>query len=186
MDIDITHQILGFFNNVADLTCDYVDRIELNPIRLYGNFYVTGFKRNFYYATSMEVHVKELRKLKINTNAASTDDEDGYYFMEPDNDLWLPITMLSEKLMQNALNTFMDNFDKVRDFHVLDVTYKEKGDDKQHMETILYQNKRTACKDAIKFRKENEQCSTKFHTFTNENCKEHKLTDFEILTAATE
>ena len=64
--------------------------------------------------------------------------------------------------------------------------YKIKGDNNTHMETILYQNKRTACKDAIKFRKENEQCSTKFHTFINENCKEHKLTDFEILTAAIE
>ena len=42
MNIDITHQILSFFNNVADLTNDYVDRIELEPIRLYGNFYITG------------------------------------------------------------------------------------------------------------------------------------------------
>ena len=187
MNIDITHQILSFFNNVADLTNDYVDRIELEPIKLYVNFYITGLKRNFYYATSIEAHVKELRKLQLKTNTtATTNNEDGYYFMEADNDLWMPIAMLSEKLTQNTLNEFMENFDKVNEFHVLDVKYKIKGDNNTHMETILYQNKRTACKDAIKFRKENEQCSTKFHTFINENCKEHKLTDFEILTAAIE
>ena len=148
---------------------------------------ITGLKRNFYYTTSIEAHVKELRKLQLKTNTtATTNNEDGYYFMEADNDLWMPIAMLSEKLTQNTLNEFMENFDKVNEFHVLDVKYKIKGDNNTHMETILYQNKRTACKDAIKFRKENEQCSTKFHTFINENCKEHKLTDFEILTAAIE
>ena len=45
MSISVIQQIMSFFNNASDLTTDYVDRVELNPIRLYGNIYITGFKR---------------------------------------------------------------------------------------------------------------------------------------------
>jgi hypothetical protein len=181
MNINVIQEIMSFFNNASDLTSDYVDRIEINPIRLYGNIYVTGFKRGFAYGSSVDAHIKELRRIQIKTDSA-VGDEEGYYFMEPDNDMWLPCIMLSEDLLKISFKQFQEEFNKIKEFHVLDVQYKEKGKEVHHSETIYYQNKRTGCKDAIKFRKDFEQCSTKFHVFS----REHKQTDFEILTAAVE
>ena len=170
--------IMTFFNNTTDLTSDYVDRIELEPIKLDGNIYLTGFKRNFSNTPSLEAHIKIIRKIQVSTDSNPNGDE--YYFMEPDNDFWFPCTMLSEDTLIDAISDFEDKFDEVKEFHVLDVSYKEKGKEIHHSETILYQNKKTGYKDAIKFRKEYEQCSIKFHVFQ----RDHKQTDFEIVTAA--
>jgi hypothetical protein len=185
MDISIIQQIMTFFNNACDLTSDYVDRIEINPIRLYGNIYITGFKRGFVYGSTVDAHIKELRRIQVKTNTA-IGDEEGYYFMEPDNEMWIPCVMLSEELLKIAFKQFKECFESIKEFHVLDVQYKEKGVEKHHSETIYYQNKRTGCKDAIKFRKDFEQCSTKFRIFNKEGVETHKQTDFEILTAAVE
>ena len=183
--ISIMQDIMTFFNNVADLTSDYVDRIELEPIRLYGDTYLTGFKRTFSYNATIEVHIKQMRKIEMKTALAIPDGE-GYYFMEPDAEIWLPFAMLSTPLLIEAFKQFTDKFDKINEFHVLDVQYKEKGRERHHALTILYQNKRNACKDAIRFRKEGEQCVTKFHVFTRDNSKAKAQSDFEILTAAVE
>ena len=184
MDINITHRIMGFFNNVADMTSDYVDRIELEPIQLFNNLYVTGIKRNFTYGYSIEIHIKEIRRIQIKTDAAAPND-DGWYFMEPDNEMWIPCHLLDEETISKTFDKFVKNFGEVKEFHVVDVAYKEKGKERHHSETIYYQNKKTAYKDAIKFRKEHEQCSSKFHVFSNTCVNgEHKPTDFEILTAA--
>ena len=185
MSISIIQQIMTFFNNASDLTSDYVDRVELNPIRLYGNIYITGFKRGFTYGSTIEAHIKEIRRIQVKTDVVIGDD-DGYYFMEPDSEMWLPCTMLSDELLKIAFKQFEESFNKVKEFHVLDVQYKEKGVEKHHSETIYYQNKRTGYKDAIKFRKDFEQCVTKFHIFSNMEGKKEKPSDFEILTAAVE
>ena len=182
---NLIQDIMTFFNGVADLTDDYVDRIELEPIRLFGDTYITGLRRTFSYATSIEVHIKQMRKIQMKTALAIPDGE-GYYFMEPDAEIWLPCAMLSTEMMIEAFKQFTEKFDKVNEFHVLDVQYKEKGKEIHHSETIYYQNKRSGCKDAIRFRKEGEQCVTKFHVFTRNNSKTQAQSDFEILTAAVE
>jgi hypothetical protein len=185
MDISIIQQIMTFFNNACDLTADYVDRVEINPIRLYGNIYITGFKRGFVYGSTIDAHIKELRRIQIKTDIAASDEE-GYYFMEPDNEMWLPCVMLSEELLKIAFKQFTEEFNKIKEFHVLDVQYKEKGKEVHHSETIYYQHKRTGCKDAMKYRKEFEQCSIKFRIFNREGVETNKQTDFDILTAAVE
>ena len=75
MDISIIQQIMTFFNNACDLTADYVDRVEINPIRLYGNIYITGFKRGFTYGSTVEAHIKELRRIQVKTDIAASDEE---------------------------------------------------------------------------------------------------------------
>ena len=101
MDISIIQQIMTFFNNACDLTADYVDRVEINPIRLYGNIYITGLKRGFTYGSTVDAHIKELRRIQVKTDIAAGDEE-GYYFMEPDSEMWIPCIMLSEDLMKIA------------------------------------------------------------------------------------
>ena len=182
MDINISHNIMGFFNNVADMTSDYVDRIELAPILLYGDLYLTGLKRNFTYGSAIELHIKEIKKIKINGGG-----KDEYWFKEPENEMWIPCHLITEAYVKRVFDQFVKNFGEVKEFHVVDIQYKEKGKDRHHSETIYYQDKKTAYKDVIKFRKEYEQCSSKFHIFSN-TCvnKDEKPSDFEILTAAAE
>ena len=185
MGITAIQEIMSFFNNACDLTSDYVDRIEIDPIRLYANIYLTGFKRTFAFGSTISVHIKELRRIQIKTDAVASDEE-GYYFMEPDSEIWLPCSMLDEEMLRIAFKQFESAFKKINEFHVLDVQYKEKGKEAHHSETIYYQHKRSGCKDAMKYRKEFEQCSTKFRMFTREGHKTQKEKDFEILTSAAE
>lgn len=193
----LSYDISDFLEEIDDAIGDYVDRVELEPIRLNNNTYITGFRRNSFTYTDIEAHVKEIRKLKLHTLNASITDEDGFYMMEPDGEMWMHVDMLSEKVIRNAFEEFKSNFEKLTTFHVMNVKYKEKGSKAIRIETLLFKNKRVACKQGLLLKKKYDEVTFKFTEYVKVNDEwiekdssveqpKHEPSDLEVAMAAAE
>lgn len=186
---DITYDIIDFLEDIDDITNDIVDKMEVEPVRLSSNIYVTGIKRAIDSYTDVELHLKQIRTIKLTSNNKSITDDDGLWMMEPDGEMWVNTQLLDEKVVESAFNKIKDNFNKMKSFFLMRVTYREKGSAINHVETLLYKNKKVACKEAIRMKKKYEEVHVKFETFSGANGEYntvHEPTDFEIAAAAAE
>ena len=166
-----TYKIIDFFNTLDDLTADYIDSLEIEPIQINTNLYVTGLRRVAFSHTAIDVHL-----------------------MEPDNDMWVPASIIDEDVLARAYEQVVKYFGTLKAFTIMTLQYKLKDKDMKRIETLIYDTKRKAYKDVLAFIKKYDQVTTKFTEFKSDGngaFKEfvtgiHQPTDFEILAAAVE
>ena len=188
---DLTYEIVEFMENADDIVSDCVDRMEFEPVALTANLYVTGIKRDIFSYTDVEFHVKQIRTIKLPNLDKSITDDDGLYMMEPDGEMWLRVDILSEDIVKRTFEKIKDNFSKLKSFHLMTISYNEKGRAVRRTETILYKNKRVACKEALKYKKMYENVIVKFEHYAEDKINGgfdtvHEPTDYEIAVAAAE
>ena len=191
MDTSIIYQIITFFDNIDDIINNYVDRVELTPVQITNTAYITGFRRSQSSYTSVDVHIKEIRKVKLEGLHASITDEGGWYMMEPDGEVWVNSTMITDSALKIALEKFKKSFGDLKSFHVMLSKWKDDKDKFPHVEVTVFENKRVACKEALHMRKQYSNMSNKFQIYNQEgellqgeeiNAQEHEMSDFELVT----
>jgi hypothetical protein len=192
MEVTVAYRIMSFFDNIDDMLNNFIDRMELTPVQVATNLYVTGFRRSQTNYTSIDVHLKQIRKVKLDNIHASITDEGGWYMMEPDEEMWVNSSVLSEDVLKMALEKFIATYGNLQSFHLMLTKWKDEGETYHHIEVSLFENKRVACKEALKLRKKHQNVSTKFEMYNKEGelmegtTTEHEPTDFELITAKTE
>ena len=65
MDMNLLVDIIDFLEGIDDSINDFADRIEIEPIRLASDTYLTGFKRLPFAYNVLEAHVIEINIIKI-------------------------------------------------------------------------------------------------------------------------
>ena len=194
MEATLTEKIISFFDNIDDMLNNYVDKVELTPVQITSTAYITGFKRSLSNFVSLEVHIKEIRKVKLEGIHTSITDDGGWYMMEPDGEVWVNSMMLSEKALETALQQFTKKMGELKSFHVMLSKWKDDGDNFPHIETSVFEDKKVACKEALKMRKKHKNVSNKFEMYNNQGeliqynseTQEHEPTDFELVTCKIE
>lgn len=193
----LSYDISDFLEEIDDAIGDYIDKVELEPIRLGNNMYLTGFRRTAFVYNNIEAHIKEIRTVKLSTLSAALTDEDGFYMMEPDGEVWMHVDMLSDKLIRDAFEQFKTNFEKLTSLHVMNVRYKEKGSKTTHIETLVFKNKRVACKQGLLFKRKCDEVTIRFTEYVKVNDEwieknnaveqpKHEPSDLEVAMAAAE
>lgn len=194
MEQTIVYKIMTFFDNIDDMLNNFVDRVELTPVAVGNNVYITGFKRSSNSYTNVEVHLKRIKKIKLDNTQTSITDEGGWYMMEPDEEMWVDSSLLSNTILQAALDAFITNYGKLNSLHLMLTKWKDENDTFFHVEVALFENKRVACKEALAIRKIHKNVTNKFEiynkegdliSFTEAN-QQHEPSDFELVTCKTD
>jgi len=158
----IATEINEFFKYLNELLDKFVTGIEVKPIRIKKDMYITGFRRDG--IAQFEAHVKHIKQLLI-----KTDD----YTMEmplketPEAEMWIDVELLSPQTVREAFNDLRNYFFTLKGFVIAELNYRLKNETDNyslHDETIIYDVKRTAAKETIAKRK---FCSVFKSSFTN-------------------
>ncbi len=196
MNANVNYNIMKLFDNIDDMLNCFVDRLELTPIQITKNCYITGFRRTSAAYADIDVHLKEIRKIKIEGLNTSVTDEGGWLMMEPDGEIWVNSTMLTDTTLNQALQHFTKKMGEINTYHIMMSKWKDEKDEFPHVEVTLFENKRVACKEALNMRKKHQNVSNKFEMYNNQGellsfttetqQKQHEPTDFELVTCATQ
>lgn len=195
MNTDLSMEVFEFLEEIDDMVEDFVDKIEVDPIRLTANTYITGIRRSSFSYIDMEFHVKEVRTIKLPDINKKITDDGGLYMLEPDGEMWMHVELFAEGIIKGVLNKLRENFKTMKTFHVVELRYKDKNGIKSFYQTVLYQNKKVACKEILKLKKKYDDVKWKFQEYNaveNDNDDElsfkpiHEPTDYEIAVAAAE
>lgn len=174
------NDIIEFFGTLSDSTSMYVTNIEVKPIKVKGNLYVTGFKRCG--LGEVEVHIKEMNEINIPTNTTTLK-----VHSLPNNDIWMPTAMLSDETLSLAFNHIKKRFYSLKSYEVANLKYRLKTANKSDYimieEAIVFEDKTQACREAIQRRKYCETFKCNFFHF-GEKTETKKLTDLEFAEAA--
>ena len=147
----IATEINEFFKYLNELLDKFVTGIEVKPIRIKQDMYITGFRKNG--ITQFEAHVKHIKQLLI-----KTDD----YTMDmplkdtPEAEMWIDIELLSPQTVREAFNDLRNYFFTLKGFVIAELNFRFKNETDNyslHEETIIYDVKRTACRETIAKRK---------------------------------
>lgn len=158
----IATEINEFFRYLNELLDKFVTGIEVKPIRIKKDMYITGFRRDG--ITQFEAHVKHIKQLLI-----KTDD----YTMEmplkstPEAEMWIDVELLSPQTVREAFNDLRNYFFTLKGFVIAELNFRLKNETDNyslHDETIIYDAKGTAAKETIAKRK---FCSVFKSSFTN-------------------
>lgn len=186
------YEIMRFFDNIDDMINNFIDRMELTPVQIGQNLYITGFRRSSNNYASVEAHLKQIRKIQLENINAKITDEGGWYMMEPDGEMWVDCNIISNDLLKKALDAFITNFSKLQSFHLMLSKWKDEGENLSHVEVSLFENKRVACKEALAMRKIHRNVTNKFEMYNNQGdliegiMEAHEPTDFELITCKVE
>ena len=179
--MDTLDKISEFFNNVDDITNNYIDRVEIEPIRISNTLYLTGFRRTPFSSFATEAHVKEIKSIKVTTLSNEV-------LMESDNELYIPTVLFSESILNGMFNKFQTFFNNLNSFTHIHLEYKIKDKNMRRCEDIIFPTKKAACKEALAYRKIYEEVKNKCEEYkSNEQGKfveGHQPTEFELATAA--
>ena len=185
MDINLLIDIEDFFDELDDAVDNFIDVIEIEPIRLSSDLFLTGFKRIPFAQNTMEAHLKQIKTIRTQENG-----EVKYTLAsEADGDVWFNCMMFSDATLRTAFKHFKEEFTKCETHHLLDMEYTEKDNSIKRSFLALYNNKRQACKEALRLKKQYDNVKLKFtpYKFNIEGKLEEtekEPTDFEIVTAA--
>lgn len=191
---NINNKIMTLFDNIDDMLNCFVDRIELTPVQITKNCYITGFRRHSAAYADIDVHVKEIRKIKLEGINSSITDEGGWLMMEPDGEIWLNSIMIDDKTLETALQHFTKKMGELKSFHIMMSKWKDNTNDYPNVEVALFENKKVACKEALAMRKKHQGMSNKFEMYNNQGelisfsqeQTQHEISDFELVTRAVE
>lgn len=174
--------ILEFFKLLNEQTKEFVTQIELEPIRIKEDTYITGIKRigiSFF-----QMHIQNIKHIMLKTNEFTMERA---LKSEPEEEIWLDIDLIDKDTVNLAFNEIKNKFQQLKTFHVLKMEYRDKtistADYITHEEIIIFQDKKLACKTAIKKRKQTTSLKTKFLLFGENNIIQ-KITDEEFAEAA--
>ena len=183
-------EVFEFLEEIDDMVNDFVDKIEVDPIRLTANTYITGIRRTAFSYTDMEFHVKEVRTVKLPSMDKKITDDGGLYMLEPDGEVWMHVELFAEGIIKGVLNKLRENFKTMKTFHTVELRYKDKNGIKSYYQTVLYQNKKVACKEILKLKRKYDDVKWKFQEYnaTDDDTFKpiHEPTDYEIAVAAAE
>lgn len=143
--------IVEFFKYLNQLTDMFVTCIEVKPIRIKRDMYITGFKRIG--LTFVEAHVKHIKQLTVKTNDYSIEMP---LKDTPEAEMWIDIELLSPSTIREAFNELRNYFFKLKGFEIAQIQYKLKTelDNLCTQEDVtIYDNKRLACRETIAKRK---------------------------------
>ena len=175
--------IVEFFKYLNQITDLFVTSIEVKPIRIKRDMYITGFRRIG--LTFIEAHVKHIKQLMVKTNDYTMELP---LKMTPEAEMWIDVELLSPSTIREAFNELRNHFFTLKGFEILQLQYKLKSEPDNlcsQEEVIIYDNKRVACKETIAKRKLCTLFKSHFSNFgenTIDGNKQYKktLTDEEI------
>ena len=159
-----TLDLIELFKEVGTSIQDYVNAIEINPIRVKNNLYLTGLRRSK--LTNFQVHLKELNIITIKTDNLTNNIQEIKTQYDTVQEMWLDLDVVNEDNLKQMLKQFKTHTLEMQSFIVTEITFKlknEKDNYANRQETIIFENKSTACKDIIAKRK---QCTTFKSKFT--------------------
>lgn len=143
-------QINDFFKYLNEVTNIYITQIELKPIRINTNLYITGFRHSFY---NIEAHIKHIKSTLVKVS----DNEMKLMLNEkPETEMWMDVTLLEPTVVRTALNELRNNFYKLKGYTIAQLEFKPKNDADNlctQEENIIYEDIKTACKETIAKRK---------------------------------
>ena len=175
-------EILDFFDYMTKFAGTKITGVESIPIIYWGETYVTGFKVD----DSMNVMVRFKIVKRIDLTAIEGERSD-YYMMNPDGDFWLPYEFLDETTIDEVFKEMKDKIMTMTNFDILHMEYKNQKTEELIIEGIIFTNKRLACKETIRYRRNIPHLMYKILHFgaTKQKKEEEKtMTTFEFATAA--
>lgn len=174
----IATEINEFFRYLNELLDKFVTSIEVKPIRIKKDMYITGFRKNG--ITQFEAHVKHIKQFLI-----KTDD----YTMEmplkstPEAEIWIDVELLSPQTVREAFNDLRNYFFTLKGFVIAELNFKLKNETDNyslHDETIIYDSKRTACREIIAKKKFCSVFKSNFINWGKLNGVENKKKQYAI------
>lgn len=179
--------IVDYFNYLGEITHLFITGIEVKPISIKKDMYITGFRRIG--LTFIEAHVQHIKRIILKT----TD-----YTMEmplksdAEEEIWMDIELLSKDIVKSTFNHLKNYVSKLNGFEILTMEYRDitnNSDYVTHEENVIFDDKKVACKTAIKKRKNTSSMKTKFTHYGNNTNNmiqigTHKLTDEEFAETA--
>jgi hypothetical protein len=175
--------LVEFFKYLNQVTDMFVTCIEVAPIRIKKDMYITGFRRIG--LSFIEAHVKHIKQLMIKTNEFSMEMP---LKETAEEEMWIDTDLLAPGIVRGAFNDLRNYFFQLKGFEIAQIQYKLKSEPDNlcsQEEVIIYDNKRIACKETIAKRKLCTLFKSHFSNF-GENAidgnKQYKkaLTDEEI------
>lgn len=173
--------LVEFFKYLNQVTDMFVTGIEVAPIRIKKDMYITGFRRIG--ISFIEAHVKHIKQLMIKTNEFSMEMP---LKETPEEEMWIDTDLLAPGIVRGAFNDLRNYFFQLKGFEIAQIQYKLKSEPDNlcsQEEVIIYDNKRIACRETIAKRK---LCSLFKSLFIHwggkieEKQPQHALTDEEI------
>ncbi len=145
----INNDILKFFEYLDGITNMTITSIELKPIKIKDDTYISGFK--LIGEDIIEAHIKRFKTATTNANGR---DEETILKDPPSTSMWLNIALLTQEAIQLSFNGMRDNFYGLKNYEIIDIAYTRHHDhNRTYTETIIYDDKRTAYKDIIEKRR---------------------------------
>ena len=173
--------LVEFFKYLNQVTDMFVNGIEVAPIRIKKDMYITGFRRIG--ISLIEAHVKHIKQLMIKTNEFSMEMP---LKETAEEEMWIDTELLSPGVVRGAFNDLRNYFFHLKGFEIVQIQYKLKSEPDNlcsQEEVVIYDNKRIACRETIAKRKLCTQFKSHFIHWgekTEEKQPQHALTDEEI------
>lgn len=155
--------LVEFFKYLNQVTDMFVTSIEVAPIRIKKDMYITGFRRIG--ISFIEAHVKHIKQVMIKTNEFSMEMP---LKETPEEEMWIDTDLLAPEIVRGAFNDLRNYFFQLKGFEIAQIQYKLKSEPDNlcsQEEVIIYDNKRIACKETIAKRKLCTQFKSHFSHF---------------------
>ena len=108
--------IQGFFISVGLMHDRAITEIRLEPIHLYDDTYVSGFK-NVISKRQILVHLTKYKKISLdNIQVLKT---------EPYESIWIDSDLLSASILSEAYTKFNEEFNKKEKLRIVEIEYKD-------------------------------------------------------------
>lgn len=155
--------LVEFFRYLNQVTDMIVTGIEVAPIRIKKDMYITGFRRIG--ISLIEAHVKHIKPLMLKTNENSMEM---LLKDTPEEEMWIDTDLLAPVIVRGAFNDLRNYFFQLKGFEIAQIQYKLKSEPDNlcsQEEVIIYDNKRIACRETIAKRKLCTQFKSHFSHF---------------------
>lgn len=143
--------LVEFFKYLNQVTNMFVTGIEVTPIRIKKDMYITGFRRTC--ISLIEAHVKHIKQLMIKTNEFSMEMP---LKETAEEEMWIDTSLLAPEVVRGAFNDLRNYFFQLKGFEITQIQYKLKSEPDNlcsREEVIIYDNKRVAVRETIAKRK---------------------------------
>lgn len=179
----IDDKILEFFNTLSEGLDTWITRIELWPIVIKRDFYLSGFRRIG--VGRIEAHLLRIEKIGIESSADGKSKT--LLASNPTEEMWVETDLLDASFLTIVAAKLMSDFLKLDGYEILHIEYRDKNNSGNYAtqeEDIIFSDKRKACKEALAYRKKYSICKTSFKHMGEKATVEHEPTDIEIATCA--
>lgn len=143
--------LVEFFKYLNQVTDMFVTGIEVAPIRIKKDMYITGFRRIG--ISLIEAHVKHIKQLMIKTNEFSMEMP---LKETAEEEMWIDTDLLAPRIVRSAFNDLRNYFFQLKGFEIAQIQYKLKSEPDNlcsREDVIIYDNKRVAARETIAKRK---------------------------------